>query len=211
MTIAEIMHGETEVLKIMKGDKQNWPFVPYDAEVEYLQGDGAAYIDTGIDFKEQTITEIKVVVTSIPNSTSILWGAFMDNNPRRPSVQVGVRIEGKWHITSAYSQDMSVSGASHLGNITLNTLYTITVTYAAQPYGTNATAYIFARNSDSGAYLPSNVRIYGLKITRGNTLVRDFIPVRKNGVGYLYDKVSGTLFGNAAASGAFTYGNDVNT
>ena len=186
--------------------------LPYDAVVEYLQGDGAAYIDTGINFQSsQTVTEIKVIVPSIPSSTSILWGAFMDNNPKRPAVQVGVRSEGKWHITGFPTTDISVSGASHLGNITLNTLYTITVTYAAQPNGTNATAYVFARNNDTGAYLPSNVRIYGLKITKGNTLMRDFIPVRKNGVGYLYDKVSETLFGNAAASGAFTYGNDVNT
>lgn len=182
--------------------------LPYDAEVEYLQGDGAAYIDTGVNFQSsQTVTEIKVVVPSIPSSTSILWGAFMDNNPKRPSVQVGVRSEGKWHITSAYSQDMSVSGASHLGNITLNTLYTITVAYSAQSDGTNATAYIFARNNDTGAYLPSNVRIYGLKITKGNTLVRDFIPVRKDGAGYMYDKVSGELFGNAG-TGSFTLGPD---
>ena len=41
-------------------------------------------------------------------------------------------------------------------------------------------------------------------------LVHDFISVRKNGVGYLYDKVSGRLFGNSG-SGTFTYGNDVTT
>jgi hypothetical protein len=42
-----------------------------------------------------------------------------------------------------------------------------------------------------------------------DTPVRDYIPVRKNGVGYLYDKVSGNLFGNVALNSAFTYGNDV--
>ena len=50
-----------------------------------------------------------------------------------------------------------------------------------------------------------------VKMYNGSTLVRDYIPVRKNGVGYLYDKVSGQLYGNAAGSGSFTYGNDVNT
>ena len=48
------------------------------------------------------------------------------------------------------------------------------------------------------------------KVTTNNNVVFDLIPVRKNGVGYMYDKVSGTLFGNAG-SGAFTYGNDVTT
>ena len=40
-------------------------------------------------------------------------------------------------------------------------------------------------------------------------IVMGMIPVRKNGVGYMYDKVSGQLFGNAASSGAFTFGSDV--
>lgn len=50
---------------------------------------------------------------------------------------------------------------------------------------------------------------YSAKIYSGSTLVRDFIPVRKNGVGYLWDKVTEQLFGNANDSGAFSYGSDV--
>ena len=65
-------------------------------------------------------------------------------------------------------------------------------------------------NNGSPRASQSGIRFYWAKIYSGGTLVRDFIPVRKNGVGYLYDKVSGTLFGNAG-SGSFTYGNDVNT
>ena len=38
---------------------------------------------------------------------------------------------------------------------------------------------------------------------------RNLIPVRKGTVGYLYDKVSGQLFGNANSTGAFTLGPDV--
>ena len=57
----------------------------------------------------------------------------------------------------------------------------------------------------------SKVRIKAFEVYNGTTLVRDYIPVRKNGVGYLYDKVSETLFGNVASSGSFTYGNDVNS
>jgi hypothetical protein len=48
-----------------------------------------------------------------------------------------------------------------------------------------------------------------VEMYNGSTLVRSYIPVRKNGVGYLYDRVSGELFGNANSTGAFTYGNDV--
>ena len=53
------------------------------------------------------------------------------------------------------------------------------------------------------------VRVAAFKMYSGGTLVRDFVPVRKDGVGYLYDQVTETLFGNANESGAFTYGSDV--
>ena len=72
--------------------------------------------------------------------------------------------------------------------------------------------YIFAMNHiQSDSTIPMIGRVYNFKIMDGNAVVRDFIPVRKDGVGYLYDKVSGQLFGNAASSGAFTFGNDVTT
>ena len=38
--------------------------------------------------------------------------------------------------------------------------------------------------------------------------VLDLIPVRKGNIGYMYDRVSGQLFGNQG-TGAFIIGNDV--
>ena len=53
------------------------------------------------------------------------------------------------------------------------------------------------------------MRIYSWSVREGNALVRDFIPVRKGTVGYLYDRVSGKLFGNAG-TGDFVVGLDKN-
>ena len=57
----------------------------------------------------------------------------------------------------------------------------------------------------------ANFQIYGCKLWNGITLVRDFIPVRvgsgSSAVGYLYDRVSGELFGNAG-TGEFLIGPD---
>lgn len=51
--------------------------------------------------------------------------------------------------------------------------------------------------------------LYYLKCYDQNgTLVRDFIPVRVGQIGYLYDKVSGKLFGNAG-TGNFVCGPDI--
>ena len=52
------------------------------------------------------------------------------------------------------------------------------------------------------------MRIYSCKIYDGNTLVRDFIPVRRGTTGYLYDRVSKRLFGNQG-TGDFVLGPDV--
>ena len=39
----------------------------------------------------------------------------------------------------------------------------------------------------------------------------DLIPVRKGSFGYMYDRVSGKLYGNAAGTGAFVIGPDKTT
>lgn len=51
-------------------------------------------------------------------------------------------------------------------------------------------------------------RIGRNKIVIDGVVVRDFLPVRKNGVGYMYDTVSKELFGNSG-TGAFILGPDV--
>ena len=45
------------------------------------------------------------------------------------------------------------------------------------------------------------------RMTVNGTLVRSYVPVRVGSVGYLFDRVSGQLFGNAG-TGAFTLGPD---
>ena len=54
----------------------------------------------------------------------------------------------------------------------------------------------------------SKVLIKWMKIYKDNVLVRDYIPVRVGLVGYMYDKVSGELFGNEG-TGKFILGPDI--
>ena len=51
------------------------------------------------------------------------------------------------------------------------------------------------------------MRIFSCKIYDDGTLVRDLIPVRVGDVGYMFDRISGQLFGNAG-TGAFIIGPD---
>ena len=70
--------------------------------------------------------------------------------------------------------------------------------------------YLFAKNqAGSWTDRPFHGRIYFVKFWDANDeLVRDFIPVRVGRVGYMYDRVSGRLFGNSG-TGAFIIGPDV--
>lgn len=68
----------------------------------------------------------------------------------------------------------------------------------------NLPIFCFACNQAGSAALFSTIEIYSVKI--GNRA--SYIPVRVGTTGYMYDSVSGRLFGNAG-TGNFTYGNDV--
>jgi hypothetical protein len=62
----------------------------------------------------------------------------------------------------------------------------------------NQPIYIFNSNDKGAPYANSktktNIRVYGVKLYDNGVLVRDMIPVSKDGSGYLFDKISKTLF-----------------
>ena len=69
--------------------------------------------------------------------------------------------------------------------------------------------FLFENNvSWAGGGSRPKCRIKYAKFHKGSILVRDFIPVRKGTVGYLYDRVTGALFGNAG-TGDFVIGPDI--
>ena len=52
------------------------------------------------------------------------------------------------------------------------------------------------------------LRIYSVQFIDNDEVILDLIPVRVGQVGYMYDKVSGQLFGNSG-TGNFILGNDI--
>jgi hypothetical protein len=84
----------------------------------------------------------------------------------------------------------------------------ITFTKISNLYTTSQNYYIFARKAQSGSIQSRPGRFKFFKIWNDGTLVRDFIPVRVNTTGYMYDRVSQTLFGNSG-TGSFTLGPDI--
>ena len=89
---------------------------------------------------------------------------------------------------------------------------TFTVVGSTAYQGNNSDIGLFTNISANG--LPSttnpsdSVKLEWIKFYDSGILVRDFIPVRVGTVGYMYDRVSGQLFGNAG-TGDFVLGPDV--
>lgn len=215
--------GNAEIAKIYLGEDLVFggsptPAVPYDAQVEYLQSSGNQYINSGIECTSDLSVKFKAYWST--NVNAAFCGGISQlsgNNYFR-------------HHCSPYGQNFywiqaSGSNASVRKTSSLNTWHeieldatngtcainnsVITFTPISTLVSTGANYGIFARIGGGGIALQYRAcRIAYFQILRNGVLLRDFIPVRNNGIGYMYDKVSGELFSNSG-SGSFTYGNDV--
>lgn len=168
-----------------------YTILPYDAQVEYLQSSGTQWIDTG--YKINNVDSFEIII--VTNGTTKYMGS---NGNLQVDLSVSKNL-GKRTIKVTHSAN---DGPKTYVNDSL---------VKSQSYHTY-NGYIIALfamgTSSSAVGYHSSAAVYSSQLIINNTLVRDFIPVRKDGVGYMYDKVSGELFGNNG-SGSFTYGNDV--
>jgi hypothetical protein len=195
--------------------------LPYDAEVEYLESTGTQYVDTGIVPNSTTGIDMELLFT-IPAADTIntfCSGGDGWNNNEFLIVANNGAYDGAGRLYynaspgsyTVYLQNISqyanqrhryaiLDGAcyfdaNHLG------------TYTNRNIVTTYSVYIGASHRQGGVGEPLNGRIYTAKMYHGGSLVRDFQPIRIGQTGYLFDRVSGQLFGNAG-TGNFTVGPD---
>lgn len=193
---------------------QTAPILPYDAEIEYLQSSGTQYINTGVKVNNTFTFYSKVAALS--SSATTYWGArnsgtyssrgqqcYLQNNPASPATST---IHLWTDSTSGTDQSNSWnSGITPVAN-TMNELSAMTC-YSGLGQFTYPIV-LFAFNV-IGNITYSSCRI-GLWVAYSNcTKVAEMIPVRVGQVGYMYDKVSKQLFGNAG-TGNFVLGADKN-
>lgn len=194
--------------------------LPYDAEVEYLESTGTQWIDTGVLPDFDMIARITLsyqqnsvyaawgtrgtsyynrAYTSAYNtttiSTSTFYGGQFDNvianNITNIKPAVGQIFDFKLSKDGGWLDGVKVNGWNG----------------TPQPFTPYGTIYLFGRNDPANT--KSVCRIYHFSLELNGELVRDYIPVRKGTVGYLYDRVTRKLFGNAG-TGDFVLGPDKN-
>lgn len=190
--------------------------LPYDAEVGYLESTGTQFINSGLYASPSMRVVVKINYTAVNTNgaifrsgTNFWYGVYVNNN-----------------LDFAYTfKDSSGNFITTSRHVQVNTDYVIDFdgpsralkinSINIQILGTPATLTsniempILSRVTGGGSFSPScSAKLYYCKIYVGGTMERDLIPVRVGTVGYMYDRVSGQLFGNVG-TGDFVLGPDV--
>ena len=208
--------------------------LPYDAEIEYLEKNGANYIDTGI-YGNQPISVKLRMLSAVSTYYQCVIGCLHTNNPSTnrfaPVIISSTKIVGVTYYSTASSGGKNVSTAmsnaipfevhsslvpnAQTSMVKLDTEATFTSKTWTDSHNVAAgyNMYLFAANNQGTpqSYMNNGGRIYFCQIFSDDswtTMVRDFIPVRVGTVGYMYDRISGQLFGNQG-TGDFVLGPDI--
>lgn len=191
---------------------------PYDAKIEYLGSDSNAYINTGISGNNYYLRITGHFMYTTHVNYGAIYGNYVSDNHN------GIRLilsNVSNKIISNFNTICTTTGNTNVA-CTINVKHSFfanwnnieidstTTEVKNKEVGTinNGNICIFNRSLTNIVKRDIGLKIYDFQIRDHGTLVRDYIPVRVGTVGYLYDRVSGELFGNVGA-GSFILGQDV--
>lgn len=188
--------------------------LPYDAQIEYLESTGTQLLDTGIS--GGTSVEYSLLIEFCDGNSS--WAQYFGSSQNERCCPKLFRWDNSPYVGHTYAAWYTTSETQfRIGELNINSQYLVEykggkLYLNGSELASPGTLGFGSNNFCIFGYLPepqykSKLRLYECKIWKDGTLVRDMIPVRVGQVGYLYDKVSETLFDNSG-SGDFILGND---
>lgn len=199
--ISKIYLGSTEVSKAYLGATQVYGGsqpLPYDAEVEYIQGGifDTSFVPstTGVHTWEYMfITKVNYAYcfgTKPVESGKWMVFAGWNNNTAWSEILYGSSSTFGWNASNntKYSGEMNMSGQTKTLKINGSTKLSLS---ANSFTNTNPFSFQLSKNGTIAN------RLYWYKIVEDGILKLDIIPVRVGSVGYLYDRVSGELISNS--------------
>lgn len=191
--------------------------MPYDRRVEYLESSGIQYIYIPFTLNKGDNTYCSVYVTETELSNrNVIFLSSMGSKNNYGCVFLNRKLWSSAFADNGVS-DNNIYDYNVWRNISIiynesNNRYIFNVdntgSVSQKPAYNNASGiYLFCRNNLLEDV--AKARISSFKIKRNGNYILELIPVRKNGIGYMYDRVSGKLFGNSG-TGQFILGNDIN-
>lgn len=186
--------------------KTGYHFVRWESgytKLEYLESTGRQYIDTGVLVDSPTMLA--------GSQITFAYSAFSINNAVCGSVNTtGDYSYSNYQIAVSADGVLSTHGFNNNGKrIAVNEKVTCVAddTGHATP---NLNFYLFAKNQGGSASNEATVRMYNCVLYANGTLVRNFVPAKRNSDNVLgmYDTVSGQFFTNAG-TGTFIAGPEI--
>lgn len=193
-----------------------WIYVPSRPDSRFITG---PYIDVGFPAGLDVGVEITARINSASTRSEMLTGSFIASGSGYWGIYkyagYNYKMWGSATKTVAINNDdFYTYRCNWLNSKELNidlqgaSIYSGSLT--GSPTFSAENIWLFLINKGSyNLYECENAYVTSARYSIGSQIVRDFIPVRKGTVGYLYDRVSGKLFGNAG-TGDFVLGPDKN-
>ena len=191
---------------------------PYYCEVEYLEGTGTQYIDTGYKHVPATTRfEFSFAPTTISDN-SFLFGARNNTSTGQygmTTYKAGSKIRHDCagiasHFTTVLEVDKKYIFTAHNNTVSLNEeSYTGTITRSTERSEYNFALFTVntAGTFDSRMFVG---KIYYSKLWDDGVLIRDMIPVLDWDMRpCMYDKVSGEFLYNQGTGDDFLYGREI--
>ena len=187
--------------------------------VEWIATSGTPYIDTGIVGRSGISVKAKFMLNTLANGA--LFGNRMSTETRF--------FPMLWFATSSgpVRWDTAVNSDNYGDPILTNTMYIAHFTSSASGFALDVNGYrmlsgssvgtntnnlwMFGVNNNGNLQYPFNGKMFFANIWQGDTLVREYIPARRNNdnVVGVYDRVSNTFFTYSGADGTFIAGPDI--
>jgi hypothetical protein len=193
---------------------------PYDAEIEYLESTGTQYIKTDIIPTIGYTYKMKFRSTGVVEY-GYLFGVNWENDAgeirffglRRLQTQASFQSLDFVIGTVPYEEDIDydiiINGGDNgiLNEFKLSDGRVFTYNRKISVSSTLPLNLLAVNNFGNAVFLNKG-RLYSFSVESNGETILDLIPVRVGDVGYMYDRVSGQLFGNAG-TGAFVLGPDL--
>lgn len=173
--------------------------LPYDAEVEWIKSDGG-YIDTGI--KASGNLSIRTTLYNYFTEKFLgnwcfggrngylnkAFGAYIDANTKK----VNFAYSNQLIYIGDYQNYPQVTQVEiGAGNITIGDKH---YSYSMETFTSDYNLQLFGLNNGGNVITYDDITMGDTYVTDGVTTL-DLITVRKNGKGYMYDRISGKLLG----------------
>lgn len=185
------------------------PPPPYTSEVEFIESTGRSWIDTGII--PTTSTKIQCKFRNIEATDDVILGYYAGSDTQDWRIFNGrgafwfdwlpQRLRG-------WTPNVGVEIEIELGNYYVKDLTNDTIVLAGDHQTADGVTSIKLNYDEGNGHVSKN-GWYWLRVFEGTRLIRDYITVRVNDVGCLYDRVEGVIYENQGPD-PFVVGPDVN-